>query len=64
MGNGMQTTHTTFYIPHVQLSHYQRTNTKKALAFLLGLSLIWRLAMTYSHMGKPHTTIGEAAFHF
>ena len=22
------------------------------------------LTMTYSHMGKPHTTIGDAAFHF
>ena len=21
------------------------------------------LAMTYSHMGKPHTTIGDDAFH-
>ena len=23
-----------------------------------------RLAMTYSHMGRPHTTIGDAAFHY
>jgi len=22
------------------------------------------LAMTYSHMGRPHTTIGAIAFHF
>ncbi len=22
------------------------------------------LAMTYSHMGRPHTTIGDDAFHF
>ena len=22
------------------------------------------LAMTYSHMGKPHTTIGDDAFHY
>ena len=22
------------------------------------------LAMTYSHMGIPHTTIGDASFHF
>lgn len=22
------------------------------------------LTMTYSHMGKPHTTIGDASFHF
>ena len=25
---------------------------------------IWSLALTYSHMGKPHTTIGDAPFHF
>ena len=23
-----------------------------------------RLTMTYSHMGRPHTTIGDASFHF
>ena len=23
-----------------------------------------RLAMTYSRMGRPHTTIGDDAFHF
>ena len=22
------------------------------------------LTMTYSHMGKPHTTIGDVSFHF
>jgi hypothetical protein len=22
------------------------------------------LTMTYSHMGKPHTTIGDASFHY
>ncbi len=27
-------------------------------------SLYKRLAMTYSHMGKPHTTIGDESFHF
>tara|TARA_R110002167_G_C12455097_1_gene632160 strand:- start:304 stop:597 length:294 start_codon:yes stop_codon:yes gene_type:complete len=26
--------------------------------------LILILAMTYSHMGKPHTTIGDDTFHF
>ena len=26
--------------------------------------LFWSLAMTYSHMGIPHTTIGDASFHF
>ena len=24
---------------------------------------IWSLAMSYSHMGKPHTTIGDRSFH-
>lgn len=27
------------------------------------LNEVW-LAVTYSHMGKPHTTIGASAFHF
>ena len=26
--------------------------------------IIRRLAMTYSHMWRPHTTIGAIAFHF
>ena len=30
---------------------------------LLGLSNK-SLTMTYSHMGRPHTTIGDASFHF
>ena len=27
---------------------------------------VWNLilTMTYSHMGKPHTTIGDASFHY
>ena len=29
-----------------------------------GVSVIKCLAMTYSHMGKPHTTIGDTAFHY
>jgi hypothetical protein len=29
-----------------------------------GVLFFWSLAMTYSHMGKPHTTIGDASFHF
>src|SRR5690554_382061 len=29
-----------------------------------GLILFKSLTMTYSHMGKPHTTIGDTAFHF
>ena len=31
---------------------------------LAGVFLIRSLAMTYSHMGRPHTTIGDDAFHF
>ncbi len=30
----------------------------------LGFCFIQCLAMTYSHMGKPHTTIGDLSFHF
>ena len=29
-----------------------------------GFFLIKCLAVTYSHMGKPHTTIGDETFHF
>jgi len=28
------------------------------------LSFIWSLAVPYSRMGRPHTTIGATAFHF
>ncbi len=28
-----------------------------------GVFFFGSLAMTYSHMGKPHTTIGDAPFH-
>ena len=28
-----------------------------------GVSGVGCLAMTYSHMGRPHTTIGDDAFH-
>ena len=38
------------------------TKTKPQLLSQLGFrNLI--LTMTYSHMGKPHTTIGDASFH-
>lgn len=29
-----------------------------------GVILVFNLAMSYSHMGKPHTTIGVTAFYF
>ena len=30
----------------------------------IGWVLNWRSAMSYSHMGRPHTTIGATTFHF
>ena len=38
--------------------------TKKRATLTCDPFLIRSLAMTYSHMGKPHTTIGDASFHF
>ena len=40
----------------------QKGWTKKSRP--LGGFLKLNLAMTYSHMGKPHTTIGDEPFHF
>ena len=40
-----------------------KTINKKNPAYWLGF-LFRSLAMTYSHMGKPHTTIGDASFHY
>jgi hypothetical protein len=41
---------------------FSRAKTKPQLLAQLGFrNLI--LTMTYSHMGKPHTTIGDASFH-
>ncbi|MGC5704463.1 hypothetical protein J4P02_30105, partial [Pseudomonas sp. NFXW11] len=41
---------------------FHRAKTKPQLLSQLGFrNLI--LTMTYSHMGKPHTTIGDASFH-
>jgi hypothetical protein len=37
---------------------------KKATPNRVAFLRIRSLAMTYSHMGKPHTTIGDASFHF
>ncbi len=37
---------------------------KKPNHWVIGLFVFGCLAMTYSHMGKPHTTIGEVLFHF
>ena len=42
---------------------FQAPKTKPQLLSQLGFrNLI--LTMTYSHMGKPHTTIGDASFHY
>ena len=38
-------------------------NEKTPNAVRSGFLGIRCLAMPYSHMGRPHTTIGEAAFH-
>ena len=40
----------------------QKAWTKKSRP--LGGFLELNLAMTYSHMGKPHTTIGDEPFHY
>ncbi|WP_213159341.1 hypothetical protein, partial [Pseudomonas carnis] len=41
---------------------FRAPKTKPQLLSQLGFrNLI--LTMTYSHMGKPHTTIGDASFH-
>jgi hypothetical protein len=41
---------------------FPRAKTKPHLLSQMGF---WNLilTMTYSHMGKPHTTIGDASFH-
>lgn len=36
----------------------------KSPSVRMGSSLNWCLAVPYSHMGRPHTTIGATAFHF
>jgi hypothetical protein len=44
------------------LTAFSRAKTKPHLLSQMGF---WNLilTMTYSHMGKPHTTIGDASFH-
>ncbi len=41
-----------------------RSPRKKTAPFRERLSLNKSLAMSYSHMGRPHTTIGAERFHF
>ncbi len=40
------------------------TQTQKSSAFRLSFLLYLMPAVPYSHMGRPHTTIGATAFHF
>ena len=40
------------------------TNSKKPLSDIWQGFWIRSLTMTYSHMGRPHTTIGAKSFHF
>ena len=46
--------------------NYRSTQTRADFVslFFCSIELIWRLAMPYSHMGKPHTTIGVITFHY
>ncbi|MCL1076564.1 hypothetical protein, partial [Shewanella dokdonensis] len=47
-----------------QALHQRGANhkSKKASVFTEAFALNRRLAMTYSHMGRPHTTIGAIVF--
>ena len=42
----------------------QNLQNKKPQPFLIGAFIVRSLTMTYSHMGRPHTTIGAEQFHF
>ena len=37
---------------------------KKPLSLLIRAFTILKLALTYFHMGRPHTIIGDDSFHF
>ena len=54
------------YSPYfLRRSLINSTITKKSLPTLVNRDYrIRRLAMTYFHMGRPHTIIGAATFHF
>ena len=49
--------------PHVESARRGHTNDKSPDSFESGLSNKI-LAVSYSHMGRPHTTIGAERFHF
>ena len=44
---------------HVRVPRIAKTPTVSDRGFLFR-----SLTMTYSHMGRPHTTIGDTSFHF
>ena len=47
-----------------ELTCLSRAHTKKAHSNEWAFLLIGSLAVFYSHMGKPHTTIDANVFHF
>ena len=47
-----------------QLKSAVKKQKKTLTSRLAFLPLIYNLAVTYSHMGNPHTTIGMTTFHF
>jgi hypothetical protein len=50
------------FVRYQLAGYFPAGKTKPQLLSQLGFrNLI--LTMTYSHMGKPHTTIGDASFH-
>ncbi len=49
--------------PHVKVGHCQAFNFKTPYLKVRGFE-VKCLAMTYFHMGRPHTIIGAIPFHF
>ena len=49
---------------HCRDGYKTRPYKSKNPAVLLQRGWVFNLAMPYSHMGKPHTTIGITAFYF
>lgn len=47
-----------------KVGQWNARNEKAPAASLAAGACDGCLALTYSHMGRPHTTIGDAAFHF
>ena len=55
-----------FRLDQPRVSNFANSWQKNKPPTCLSGSGVWdrRLTMTYSHMGRPHTTIGDASFHF